>query len=209
MSDLPANQLVAWDRRYDRADFFYGTEPNDFLREQVAHLPTGPVLCLGEGEGRNAVFLAQRGHAVTAVDLSPVGLAKAARLAAARGVWLTTTVADLAQYDLGTDRWAGMVSIWCHLPVALRRRVHGGIVTALRPGGVLLLEAYTPRQLQFGTGGPPVREYLMTLAELREEFAGLEFLLAQECDREVQEGSGHRGPSAVVQVVARKPAAPR
>lgn len=194
-----------WDERYAEAFASYGTEPNDFVREVASRLPEGPVICLAEGEGRNAVFLAEQGHAVTAVDLSEVGLANARRLAAEHGVELTTVRADLADYDLGEARWAGIVAIWAHLPEDLRPAVHAACVRALRPGGAFVLEAYTPRQLERpGLGGPPNVSHLMTPEGLREELAGLRFERCEEVDRDVQEGRYHRGPSATVQVLAFK-----
>lgn len=196
-----------WDQRYSEPGFAYGTEPNDFLVREHARL-RGPVLCLAEGEGRNAVWLAQRGLDVTAVDSSAVGLAKARALAAERGVTVATIEADLSTYPLGVAQWGGIVSVWAHLPPEVRRRVHRGCVTALRPGGVLLLEAYSPRQVSLGTGGPKDPSWCMSAAALREELAGLELLVADELEREVQEGKYHQGRSAVVQVVARKPALP-
>lgn len=196
-----------WDQRYREPGFAYGTEPNDFLVATAERYlpPGGQVLSLAEGEGRNAVFLAQRGFRVTGVDGSAVGLAKARALAAERGVELDTVVADLADYELGVDRWDGIVSIWCHTPSSLRARLHRGVVAALRPGGVFLLEAYTPDQLRYKTGGPPSADLLMTLAAVRDELAGLELVVGDERVREVHEGAHHDGPSAVLQVVARKP----
>ncbi len=157
------------------------------------------------GEGRNAAHLAQLGHAVTAVDASSAGIAKTERLCAERGVAIECVHADLADFDLGEARWSGIVSIFAHLPPPLRQRVHAAIPAALRPGGILLLEAYTPRQLQHGTGGPPVAELMMSEAVLRNELAGLEILHLQELEREVIEGRGHTGTGAVVQLIARRP----
>jgi SAM-dependent methyltransferase len=205
----PHTSRTMWNERYSVPFTAYGTDPNDFLREVGGRIPDGPVLCLAEGEGRNAVFLATLGHAVTAVDLSEVGLANAQRLAAERGVAITTEVADLASYDLGESRWAGIVSIWAHVPAAVRSRLHAASVRALRPGGALVLEAYTPRQLERpGMGGPPTADLLMTPEVLRDELAGLRFELCEEIDREIAEGRYHRGPSATVQVLAFKVAEP-
>lgn len=197
----------SWDERYATADYVYGTEPNDFVAAMAGHIPAGPVLCLAEGEGRNAVFLARRGHPVTAVDASANGLLKAQALAAARGVTITTAHADLAEFAIEPAAWAGIVATWAHLPPLLRRRVHRAAVDGLQPGGVLILEAYTPAQLAFKTGGPKVPELCITLAALRDELAGLEFIVGRECEREVREGTGHTGHAAVVQVCARRPAA--
>ena len=162
-------------------------------------------MALAEGEGRNAVWLATQGLDVLAVDQSAVGLAKARTLAAERGVTLRTQVADLATFDLGTTRWDVIVSIWAHTPPSIRKPLHRRCVEALRPGGLFLLEAYTPAQIALGTGGPKDEAMLMTLAGLREELAGLAFEVGLETVRSVQEGRYHQGESAVVQVVACKP----
>ncbi|MEO0325375.1 MAG: class I SAM-dependent methyltransferase [Myxococcota bacterium] len=197
-----------WDERYSDVFASYGTEPNDFLREVAGRIPEGPVLCLAEGEGRNAVFLAAQGYAVTGVDQSEVGLANAARLAKERGVALTTVVADLCDYDLGEGHWAGIVSIWAHLPPELRRTVHAACVRALRAGGAFVLEAYTPKQIDRpGLGGPGTRAQLpmmMTPEGLREELDGLTIERCEEVDRDVDEGRYHQGPSTTVQVLAYK-----
>jgi SAM-dependent methyltransferase len=191
-----------WDARYAEPGFVYGTEPNDFLSSVVDRLPNGLALSLGEGEGRNAVFLARAGWRVIAVDRSRVGLHKAAVLAARHGVPVAACVADLAAFPLPATRFDLIVSIFCHFPRELRRRVHGAAVRALRPGGMLVLEAYTPRQLTFGTGGPSVPELLATVEDLRADLAGLTFLIARECERDVIEGRFHGGRGAVVQVLA-------
>ncbi|HZL42239.1 MAG TPA: class I SAM-dependent methyltransferase [Verrucomicrobiae bacterium] len=193
-----------WNSRYAIASYYYGESPNAFVAATASHIPAGPVLCLAEGEGRNAVHLATLGHRVTAVDQSDAGLAKARRLAATRGVEIETMVADLANHSITPNMWAGIVSTFAHLPPALRRKVHADVVLGLRPGGIFILEAYTPAQLAFGTGGPKSPELLMTLAGLREELAGLEFLVAHELERDVIEGDGHIGRGAVVQILARR-----
>jgi SAM-dependent methyltransferase len=194
-----------WDERYAQEGFAYGTEPNDFLVEVCERIPAGPVLCLAEGEGRNAVFLAARGHQVLAVDQSPVGLEKAQRLAKERGVTIETRASDLGAFELERGRYAGIVSIWGHLPPALRKIVHGRCVGALMPGGVMILEAYTPDQVGRGTGGPPDPAFCMSRATLRDELAGLDFEVLVERERHVAEGKYHDGNSLVVQMVARKP----
>lgn len=194
-----------WDSRYAGEAFMYGTVPNDFLREQIGVLPpAGRVLCLAEGEGRNAVFLAERGFVVTGVDGSKVGLEKAQKLATQRGVKLETVVADLREFDLGTAKWDAIVSIWCHVPPDLRAALHPKIIAALKPGGVLLLEHYHPKQLGYGTGGPPDAKLLVTRADLERDFAALEVLHAFEGERDIHEGAGHAGKSFVTQFIARR-----
>ncbi len=193
-----------WEARYDTDSYVYGTAPNDFLRASVEQLPTGTALCLAEGEGRNAVFLAQSGFEVHSVDLSQAGAAKTRRLAAQRGVRVHASVGDLATYDIGVERWDLIVSIFAHMPAAVRRDLHRRAVTALKPGGALVLEAYTPDQIGRGTGGPSVADMTMSLDLLSDELAPLQFLHAAELEREVVEGDGHTGVGAVVQVIARK-----
>lgn len=205
MALTPAYGSEFWDHRYSTSDFVFGTEPNDFLRSVAAHIPAGPVLCLAEGEGRNAVFLAGRGHAVTAVDQSETGLAKARSLATRRQLTLTTIVANLADYVIAPGTWSGIVAIFMHLPPVLRRRVLAQAAAGLHPGGMLVLECYTPAQLTFGTGGPKDPTLMPTLPDLRQELARLDFVIGQEIEREVHEGTGHTGRSAVVQVLARRP----
>jgi len=194
-----------WDERYGEEGFAYGTEPNDFLADVASRIPPGPVLCLAEGEGRNAVYLAARGHEVLAVDQSPVGLDKARGLAAERGVTIETQATDLAFFEFEPGRYSGIVSIWGHLPPAVRKVVHAKCVEALMPGGVMVLEAYTPAQVGRGTGGPPDPAFCMSAATLRDELPGLDFEVLVERERHVAEGKYHNGNSLVVQMVARKP----
>lgn len=194
-----------WDQRYDTAEFLYGKEPNDFLAAMSARIPPGQALCLAEGEGRNAVYLAKLGHQVLAVDGSPVGLEKAKKLAAENRVSIETRVVDLASIEIEPGKWAAIVSIFAHVPSVMRKTLHRKVVKGLRPGGVLVLEAYTPAQLKLKTGGPPNEDLMMSLSSLRQELAGLNFLHALEMEREVVEGKLHTGRGAVVQVLAIKP----
>src|SRR3954470_1244677 len=196
--------LFMWDQRYSAAEFAYGTEPNDFLAARVEAITPGPVLELGCGEGRNAVFLAGRGYAVTAVDQSAAGLRKAEQLAAERGVSITTVQADLGALAIEPGHWAGVVSIFCHLPRAVRLPLYAAVVRGLRPGGALLMEAYTPAQIGRGTGGPPDPDWMMSLDGLKEELAGLEWVAAEEKEREVREGTFHTGLASVVQFIGRR-----
>lgn len=195
-----------WDERFGGDAYFYGTAPNDFLAEAAAHLPPHRrVLSLGEGEGRNAVHLASLGHTVVAVDGSASGRAKALRLAEARGVSLEYIVADLAAWS-PPGEFDAVVSIFCHLPSALRHRVHRAMWAALGPGGLFILEAYRPEQIPLGTGGPKDADMLVTLADLRQDFPGARERVAVEHRRTVVEGTGHTGPAEVVDAVFEKTA---
>lgn len=203
MTDQLAAQLM-WEQRLGTESYLYGTEPNDFLKSNLAKLPMGETLCLAEGEGRNSVFLASTGRQVSSVDLTEAGVAKTLRLAAERGVIVNAQQANLATYELGSDRWDAIVSIFAHTPVPIRIDLHRRVAVALRTGGVFILEAYTPNQIGRGTGGPPSADLMMTAKELRKELAVLEILHIEEIEREVNEGTGHSGIGAVVQVIAQK-----
>jgi SAM-dependent methyltransferase len=194
-----------WEDRYSIDGYLFGTEPNDFLRDNLGALGSGIVLCLAEGEGRNATFLARQGFDVHSVDLTESGVAKTLRLAADNGVTVHAQVGDLATHDIGVNRWDAIVSIFAHMPPEIRRGLHRRVVTALKPGGVILLEAYTPAQIGRGTGGPQAAEMTMSLATLTDELDGLDVVHAIELVRNVVEGPGHTGDGAVVQYIARKP----
>ena len=195
-----------WDQRFSASEYVYGTEPNDFLFEHAARIPPGRVLTLGEGEGRNAVFLARLGHPVTAVDFSREGQRKAAALAMRHQVTIGYVLADLADHEPDEQSFTGVVVIFCHLVPAIRRQVLRRAARALVPGGVMLVELYSPAQLARGTGGPKDPAMLASRDQLVAELAGLDIVLAQEVVRDVHEGSLHGGPSAVTQVIARRPA---
>ena len=194
-----------WDERYSAEEYVYGKDPNEFLANAVDKIPKGKVLCVAEGEGRNAVFLAEHGYDVFAVDSSSVGLEKARKLAEERGVSIHTTVSDLAHFAIEPESLDGVVSIFAHVPPQLRKELHKKIVAGLRPGGVLILEAYRPDQLKYKTGGPPTAEFMMTLESLEEELKGLNFEYGVELDRDVVEGKFHTGKGAVVQIIGVRP----
>lgn len=197
-----------WDQRYSDEEFAYGIEPNSFLAENYQRLPKGKVLCLAEGEGRNGAFLASKGYQITAVDQSEVGVAKAQRLCQHLSTQMSTVAADLNEYDMGENKWDGIVAISAIVPPAIREKMHKAAVKALKPGGVLILEAYTLRHTQLpGIGGPPAeqKQMFMSLEQLKQEFAGLQILHGLETEREMSEGRYHQGLSGVVQVIAQKP----
>lgn len=194
-----------WDERYSEPGFAYGTRANDFLAAETHRIPPGRVLCIAEGEGRNAVHLAKLGYDVTAVDQSAVGMDKAMQLAKQHQVAIKTVVADLATFDIASAEWNGIVSISAHLPPVIRQRIHHQIVNGLKQGGVFILEAYTLRHLDIGGIGGPKREnkeMFMSLNALLTELDGLSFDVAQEIERNVNEGRYHKGRGAVVQLVA-------
>ncbi len=189
-----------WDDRYTAHPAAFGVEPNDFLAAHAARIPrsSGPVLCIGDGQGRNGVYLASLGFDVISIDLSPVGLDGARRLAAEQQVSITTVVADLATYRPPSD-CAAVVSIFCHLPTPVRAVAYPRLIAALRPGGFWVHESYAPGQIGRGTGGPSDPDMLTSADRLLHELAGLTHLLARECVRTVVEGPLHTGEAEVVQ----------
>lgn len=194
-----------WQQRYSDDAYLYGTAPNDFLVQQGKRLAGKKILCVAEGEGRNAVYLAKLGCDVTAVEIAPAGVEKIKRLAQKEGVSLNVIEADLATWNWPVASFDVVVAIFAHFPVPTRKQIHRSIVDALTPTGTLVLEAYTPEQLDYKTGGPPKAEMMMSGESVQEEFAGLQFDLLQEVKRQVNEGQGHNGLAAVVQCVGVKP----
>jgi SAM-dependent methyltransferase len=191
-----------WDERYRGEEYAYGRAPNDFLLAEAHRIPRGRVLCLAEGEGRNATFLAGLGYAVTAVDLSAEGLRKAELLALERSVSLDLVQADLATFEPEKGVFTGIISIFAHVPAVVRKRLHALIPGALAPGGVFLMEAYIPAQIALGTGGPRDPALLAPLRELESELSGrLDLVIAREVERDIHEGTFHDGRSATAQLV--------
>ena len=203
--------LAFWNARYAAEGYSYGTAPNEFLVQCLPRLRSltrgARVLCLADGEGRNGVWLAGQGFAVTSVDIAEQGLSKARSLAQRAGVVLQTLQADVTAFELGRERWDAIVSIFLHLPVKPRRALHQRCFDALCPGGWFVFEAYSPEQLALGTGGPKEIGLLPTLADVEGDFA--------DCDgavivhrfsgvRSVVEGPLHSGDGHVVQLVVRR-----
>ena len=194
-----------WNKRYTGDEYLYGTDPNSFL-EEYSHLLTGKVLSLSEGEGRNAVFLALRGLKVHGVDISETALAKAQALAKSNNVEIQTEVADLSSFEPENASYDSVISISAHLPGSIRNNLYPRIEKCLKPNGVILLEAYSEKQLSRNTGGPKEVDMLMSVDKLEKEFPNLEPVLIQEIERDVREGTGHTGVASVVQFIARKKA---
>ncbi|WP_046862917.1 class I SAM-dependent methyltransferase [Microvirga massiliensis] len=196
-----------WNERYAGDDYLFGTSPNAFLAAQ-RHLlvPGQTALAIADGEGRNGVWLAEQGLRVTAVDVSPIALDKARRLAEHKDVDLTSIQADLATWDWQESSFDVVAAIFIQFANPnLREAIFRGIRRTLVPGGLLLLQGYRPEQIQYGTGGPPHAENMYTAAMLREAFSDFEIVSLAEHDSIIQEGTGHHGMSALVDLVARKP----
>ena len=198
-----------WSARYRDAgdDYLFGTAPNRFLASQVEQFGAGmSVLSVADGEGRNAVWLAEQGCQVTATEISPVALEKAAKLARGRNVVVDFVEADILNWDWPQDAFDAVVGIFIQFATpAERPRQLAGMKQAVKPGGLLFLQGYTPKQLEYRTGGPSALENLYTAEMLRESFADWNIVLLREHEDVITEGSAHIGRSALIDLVARKP----
>lgn len=197
--------MAFFDERFNNTEFFYGLKPNDYLYEKsLALSPQSTILSLGEGEGRNALFLAKEGHKIIAIDESIIGLEKAKKLLHENHLDLEIICTDIAKFDFPKSHYDAIISIWFHLPKELRTTIHQKCVEALKPNGIFILEAYTPKQLENNSGGPKNIDMLMDPKDLITELKGLRLIELNELNREIHEGTGHNGPSAVVQILGQK-----
>ena len=202
--DKWANPRKMWDERFSEPEPVYGDAPNAFLAEQASRFQRGMKLLVpADGYGRNGIWLAKQGFRVHTVDLSPVGVERARKAALAAAVTITIELADLATWTWPLDEFDGIASIFLHLPPDVRSKVHASMLRALKPGGVVILEAFTPAQLQHTSGGPKQVELLYTADMLRQDFASGEVLELEEEEVHINEGRMHSGPAAVVRAVFR------
>ncbi|MBK7645982.1 MAG: class I SAM-dependent methyltransferase [Betaproteobacteria bacterium] len=198
-----------WSARYRDAgdEYLFGTAPNKFLAAQAEHFGAGiSVLSVADGEGRNSVWMAEQGCTVTATEISPVALEKAAKLARARSVTVDFLLADILNWDWPHAEFDAVVGIFIQFATAAERpRQLAGMKQAVKSGGLLFLEGYTPKQLEYRTGGPSAVENLYTAEMLAEVFADWEIIALHEHEDTITEGSAHAGRSALIDLVARKP----
>ena len=194
-----ADARVRWNARFSEPGYLFGTAPNCFLASQAQRLRPGQ-------RALAIVWLAAQGLDVTAVDFSPVALAKARALAEGAGVRLATIEADIGAWVWPEAAFDVVAAIFIQFAGPdLRAAMFRGIHATLRPGGLVILQGYRPEQLAYGTGGPPHAENMYTAALLRSAFADMEILHLAEHDSPLDEGAGHAGMSALVDLVARKP----
>lgn len=204
-SDKWANPQLMWDERFSQTEPVYGKQPNSYLRAHVVRLVAGSkILVPGDGYGRNGIWLARQGFRVHTVDLSPVGVQRAQQAARAAALAMTIEQADLTTWSWPVAEFDAAACIFLHLPPEVRLKVHRNVLGALKPGGIVIIEAFTPAQLQHSSGGPKQVELLCTAEILRHEFDGAETLELDESEIELDEGRLHRGPAAVVRGVFRK-----
>jgi len=195
-----------WDRRYAEPGYIFGTQPNVFLASQASLFRSGMrVLDVACGEGRNSVWLAQQGYDVSGFDVSPLALAKAGALANAREVSVRFIQADVRTWDWEPAAFDAITCIFIQFAAPEdRSRLFEGFRMTLKPGGLVILQGYTPRQVDFGTGGPPDRAHMYTRELLESAFAGFDLLHLNEHETILAEGTKHVGRSALIDLVARK-----
>lgn len=198
--------MTTWDARYDQEAYFFGTEPAAFLTARADVLPSkSRVLCVADGEGRNSVYLASLGHDVTAFDASPVALKKARTLAGLRNLTIDFQQSGVEDWDW-TKTYDAVIGVFVQfLPPPARDVMLQDMAQAVRAGGLMLLHGYAPRQVGYGTGGPPAELHMYTEDQLSAAFDGWDILRLEDYDAHIQEGTGHAGNSALVDLIARKP----
>ena len=207
MSQPFANAAATWNQRYAGQDYLFGRAPNDYLQAKAPLLPAkGHALCVADGEGRNSVWLARQGLSVQAFDIADVAVAKARRLAEEAGVSVDFSVADCDQWRWTPESLDVVAAIFIQFAdPPMRQRLFANMVRALRPGGMLILQGYTPKQLEYKTGGPGQLSHLYTAELIRDAFKSLSTVELVEYEAELNEGSQHAGRSALLGFVATKP----
>jgi 2-polyprenyl-3-methyl-5-hydroxy-6-metoxy-1,4-benzoquinol methylase len=195
-----------WDERYAREEYIYGIEPNNFLKEQISLLNPGRILFPAEGEGRNAVYAASLGWQTDAFDQSVEGQKKALKLANNKGVSINYSIQSLRDWNPEVETYHCIALIFVHLPEELRKQVHQNAIKALKPGGTIILEAFSINQLPRSSGGPKVAELLFTKETIAKDFSDLELLHLTETQIQINEGPLHQGLADVIQLTGKKPA---
>ncbi len=201
------SEYERWETRYATPEYAFGKSPNYFLQSCKRLLPpTGRALAVADGEGRNGVWLAEQGLDVVSIDFSPAAQRKAKALAAERGVSLVFALVDVHSWNYPSAEFDVVAEIFTQFSSPAERALKwAGMQRALKSGGLLILQGYTPKQLQYGTGGPKELENLYTGAMLEQAFGGFRELSIAEEEREMHEGTSHGGMSAVINLTARKP----
>lgn len=199
-------QAVMWDERYAQYGFLFGTEPAAALRRHAVRFPAkSRCLCVADGEGRNSVWLAEQGHEVAAWDASKVAINKARSLAESRGVSVDFSLEHAESYDWASNQYDVVIAVFVQFAGPdLRSRMFRGMKDATRPGGIVFLHGYTPEQLIHGKGGPPCAENLYTTSMLRDQFDDFDIGFLEAYEATIDEGTGHSGRSALIDLVAIK-----
>lgn len=198
----PSETKKFWDDRYSRDEFIYGTEPNDFFKEQLDKLEPGRLLLPGEGEGRNAVYAARNGWHVDAFDLSRDGRKKAMAMSDEFDVSINYEVADYESVEIASGKYDAMALIYAHMGESIRRQVHRKLIKVLKRGGTLIFEAFSKQQLGNKSGGPKDETMLYSLEDLKSDFKSLSLKIAEEDTQQISEGDLHQGMANIIHIVA-------
>lgn len=193
-----------WDERYNTEEYVYGEAPNEFLRKKLTHLKPGKILFPAEGEGRNAVYAAELGWNVTAFDLSVEGKNKALNLASKKGVTISYEILSFEDANFESEFFDCICLVFAHMPSAVRCTMHKKLISFLKPGGLLILEAFSKKQLGKTSGGPSNLDLLFSEQELRKDFSEMNELMFEETESVLNEGPFHQGTASVIRVVGRK-----
>jgi len=194
-----------WDERFASIEFVYGTEPNEFLKQNISALKIGKALCVADGEGRNGVFLAKNGFEVTSIDFSQEALDKAQKFAVENSVNIYTICSDLLKFEFGKSKYSAVVSIFSHFNKNDTLRLHQKYFDALKPGGVFLMEAFAKEQLPLNTGGPKNIDLLYNINDIKESFPDGQFEILKKDIVYLHEGELHDGKAVVVRAIVKKP----
>ena len=194
-----------WDERYSAEKYIYGTNPNAWFAAKLDELIPGKILLPAEGEGRNAVYAATKGWIVTAFDQSVEGKKKALKLAVEKGVEIEYNIHDLTQFEDKKEHFDAIALIFVHMPAEIRTTVHQNLLKSLKPGGHLILEAFTTSQLKNNSGGPRSEHLLYECEQIKQDFISLELIERSELTVHLDEGPLHQGEANVIRMFARKP----
>ncbi|MCT8139556.1 class I SAM-dependent methyltransferase [Anaerobacillus sp. CMMVII] len=193
-----------WDEKFSEEGYYYGTEPNHFIKEWGLKIDKGDILTIAEGEGRNAVYLAELENNVTSWDYSKVGVEKTKALAIQKGVNVRAELNDLGNVEWDEAKWDTVINVFGHLPKSIKERTLAGIKKSLKPGGLFITEVYSTEQLEYGTGGPKDIDLLFNPYIFLDEFKGWKFIHFFYGEVERYEGEHHHGLSHVIQAVIQK-----
>ncbi len=193
-----------WDQRYAESEYVYGTNPNEFFKQELDKLVPGKILLPAEGEGRNAVYAAEKGWNVSAFDQSDEGRKKALRLAAERSVTIEYQIRNLETIGYPENHFDAIALVFVHTPAIKRQQIHRNLIRFLKPGGTLILIGYSKEQLQYNSGGPKEESMLFSEIELIEDFLELQINSIGKIETMIQEGDFHQGKASVIQMVAIK-----
>lgn len=198
-----------WDNRYSDSQYAYGEDPNVFFKEILDNLKPGRILCPAEGEGRNAVYAATQGWSVAAFDQSVEGQKKALKLAEKQGVDITYVTDDIYQLPFDANEFDAMAFIYAHFPASVKSQFNQFLIKYLKPGGILIFEAFSKGHLEYVTrnpaiGGPKDFETLYSLEEIKADFQGFEIIRLEEVEIELKEGLYHNGIGKVIRFIGVK-----